>query len=99
MPNIIDTLKHEVLRLAQKEAKTEIGKARKAAAKYRHEVARLKRLLRQKERELRQLRKNQPTIEEDPLAGMRFSCRSIKSQRARLGLTVRDYAKLAKCRR
>jgi DNA-binding transcriptional regulator YiaG len=93
MPNIIDTLKNEVLRLARKEAEAEIGKARKAAAKYRHEAAQLKRLLRQKERELRQFKKDQP-IEEDPLAGMRYSARSVRSQRARLGLSVADYAKL-----
>lgn len=95
MPNIIDILKNEVLRLARREAEAEIGKARKATAKYRHEAAQLKRLLRQKERELSRLRKQQQEpAHEDPLAGMRFSAKSVRSQRARLGLSARDYARL-----
>jgi DNA-binding transcriptional regulator YiaG len=94
VPNIIDTLKNEVLRLAQKEAESHISKARKVVTKYRHEVAQLKQLLRQRERELRHLKKNQPTTEEDPLAGMRYSARSVRSQRARLGMSVADYARL-----
>jgi DNA-binding transcriptional regulator YiaG len=94
VPNIIDTLKSEVLRLARKEAEGQIAKSRRITAKYRKEVAQLKRLLRQKERKLRHLTKNQPTTEDDPLAGMRYSARSVRSQRARLGLSVADYAKL-----
>ena len=95
MPDIISTLREEVLRLARKEAKGEIGKARKSAAKYRREVAQLKQLLRQKERELGYLRKQQqvPT-EEEPSIGLRYSARSVRSQRQRLGLSAKDYAKL-----
>jgi len=55
--NVVNALKQEVLRLARKEAKAEIGKARKAVAQHRMEIARLKRLLAQREREVKYLRK------------------------------------------
>jgi DNA-binding transcriptional regulator YiaG len=95
MPNIVDLVKTQILRLARKEAKAEIGKARKVTAKYRREVAQLKRLLHQVERELRHLRKQQqvPT-EEEPSIGLRYSARSVRSQRQRLGLSAKDYARL-----
>jgi DNA-binding transcriptional regulator YiaG len=92
---IVNTLKDEIRRLAKREAKAEVAKAQKAATQYRAEVAKLKRQLRQREREIRLLRKHttqQP--EEDPLAGVRFSARSVRSQRNRLGLSIEDYAKL-----
>lgn len=96
MPNIINTLKREIDRLAAKQAESQIGTARKAVAKYRHEVAELKRLLRQQEHEIRLLKKagSVQSVEEDPLAGVRFSSRSVRSQRQRLGLSAADYAKL-----
>ena len=82
MPNIVDLVKTQILRLARKEAKAEIGKARKVTAKYRKEVAQLKRSLRRMERELAHFRKQQqvPT-EEEPSIGLRYSARSVRSQR------------------
>ena len=95
MPNIVDLVKTQILRLARKEAEAEIAKSRKATAKYRREVAQLKRALHQKERELAHFRKRQqvPT-EEDASIGLRYSARSVRSQRARLGLSAKDYGKL-----
>ena len=95
MPNIVDLVKTQILRLARKEAKAEIGKARKVTAKYRREVAQLKKSLRRKERELAHFRKQQqvPT-EEEPSIGLRYSARSVRSQRQRLGLSAKDYGKL-----
>jgi DNA-binding transcriptional regulator YiaG len=95
VPNIIDTLKREVLRLARKEAEARIAKVQKAATEYRHQVAELKRRLHQKERELTLLQKRQQEpVEADPLVGVRFSAKSVRSQRQRLGLSLEDYAKL-----
>ena len=54
----------------------------------------MKKLLREREREISRLKKNQPTTDDDPLAGVRFSARSVKAQRQRLGLSADDYAKL-----
>jgi DNA-binding transcriptional regulator YiaG len=95
MSNVIGVLKQEIDRLAAKQAESQISKARRAAAEYRHKVAALKRLLREKEREIARLKKSQQTpIDDDPLAGVRFSARSVLSQRLRLGLSVESYAKL-----
>lgn len=95
MSNVVNALKQEIDRLAAKQAKAQIGTARKAAAEYRKEVSRLKRLLAQQEREIRRLEKQagQPA-EEDELAGIRFSSRSVRAQRQRLGLSAADYGKL-----
>jgi DNA-binding transcriptional regulator YiaG len=95
--NVVNALKQEILRLAASEAKGQIAKARKAATEYRMEVAELKRLLRQREREIRLLKKraDQPQpAEEDPLVGIRYSSKSVRSQRQRLGLSVEEYAML-----
>ena len=94
MSNIVSMVKSEILRLARKEAKGQIAKAQKVATEYRHEVAQLKRLLHQKERELTRLRKQWTPAEEDPLAGTRFSSRSVRAQRQRLGLSAEDYGRL-----
>ena len=95
MPNIIRLGENANPASGPKRSKGEIGKARKITAKYRREVAQLKQLLRQKERELGYLRKQQqvPT-EEEPSIGLRYSARSVRSQRQRLGLSAKDYGKL-----
>jgi DNA-binding transcriptional regulator YiaG len=99
---ISQTLKAEIDRLVQKEAKARIAKARLAAIHYRRENAQLRRLLRQREREIRAIRKQAGQLsstasEGEPLAalaGVRFSAKSVRSQRERLGLSADDYAKL-----
>ena len=93
MSNVITVLKEEMVRRARKEANAQVTKARQAATQSRREIAQLKRLLRQREREIAYLRKQQPA-EEDPLAAVRFSARSVRSQRNRLGLSAEDYGKL-----
>jgi DNA-binding transcriptional regulator YiaG len=98
MPNIAGVLKEEIRRLAKKEVKAQIGSTKQAVAKYRGEIAKLKQLLGQQEREIRLLtRKTQqgpPAAEEEPLDSARFSARSVKAQRSRLGLSAADYGKL-----
>jgi DNA-binding transcriptional regulator YiaG len=95
VPNIVNTLKAEIRRLAAKEAKTLVAKVRQATTDYRRQNAELRRLLRQKEREIRLLKRQAgKPAEEGPLAGVRFSGKSVRSQRERIGLSVEDYAKL-----
>ena len=94
MPNI-HTLQQEIRRLVQKEAKLEVAKARQVAIHYRRQNAQLRRLLRQQERAIRLLKRQAgKPAEDDPLAGVRFSAKSVRSQRERLGFSVEDYAKL-----
>ena len=98
MPNI-HTLQQEIRRLVQKEAKLEVAKARQVAIHYRRQNAQLRRLLRQQERAIRLLKRQAGQLpstasEEGPLAGVRFSAKSVRSQRERLGFSAEDYAKL-----
>jgi DNA-binding transcriptional regulator YiaG len=103
MPNIAGVLKEEICRLAKKEVKLQVGKTQKAAAQYRRDIAQLKRLVSQQDKEIRLLKKrteqhgqapsNQKS-EPNEMEGIRFSARSVKAQRQRLGLSAADYGKL-----
>jgi len=100
MPNIAAVLKEEIRRLARKEIKAHTGATRHAVAQYRRDIAQLKRLLQSQQKKIacfeaheRRLA-DQPTSEAEPLAGMRFSPRSVRAQRKRLGLSAEDYGRL-----
>jgi DNA-binding transcriptional regulator YiaG len=96
MPNITVVLKQEICRLAKKEAKAAVGKTQKASAQYRRDIANLKRQLGQQEREIKLLKKRQSQTpkEEEPADAVRYSARSVKAQRSRLGFSAADYGKL-----
>lgn len=99
MPNIAGVLKEEICRLAKKEIRAEVGSTKQAVARYRGEIAKLKRQLGQQEREIKLLKKHQgkhaqPQPADDELENVRYSARSVKSQRSRLGLSAADYGKL-----
>ena len=96
MPNIAAVLKGEIRRLAKKEVKAQVGKTQKASAQYRRDIAKLKRMLSQQEREIKLLKRQQGQTpkEEEPSESVRFSARSVKAQRSRLGLSAANYGKL-----
>ena len=100
MANIAVVLKDEIRRLARKEVKSHLGTTRRVTARYRSDIATLKRLVQLQERELALLASNQakrPKSEEAPAdaaPGSRFSARSVRAQRKRLKLTAEEYAKL-----
>ncbi len=94
MPNIAAVLKEEIRRLAKKEIKAQVGSTKQAVVKYRSDIAKLKRSLSQQEREIKLLKKRQPQAEEELQEAIRFSARSVKAQRSRLGLSAADYGKL-----
>lgn len=99
MPNFASIIKQEIQRLARREVKAQTGATKQAVAQYRREIASLKRQVRSQEgkiafleaREKKRLTK--PAAEAAP-EGARFSARSVKAQRSRLGLSAADYAKL-----
>ena len=101
MPNVATVLKEEICRLAKKEIKAQVGTTKQAVAKYRSDIAKLKRVLSQQDRAIRLLKKQmqiqqgqpQPT-EEDKLEGTRYSARSVRAQRQRLELSAEAYGKL-----
>ena len=99
MPNIAAVLKDEIRRLARKEVKSQVGQTRKLAAAHRREIAGLKRLLAKQAAEIKSLQKRSPESEklqstENELESIRFSARSVKAQRQRLGLSAADYGRL-----
>ena len=100
MPNIATVLKEEIRRLARKEIKAHTSSTKHAVAQYRRDIARLKRLVQQQEKKIAfvaaqaQNRRDQPQTAKEPLAGVRFSARSVRAQRKRLGLSADDYGKL-----
>jgi DNA-binding transcriptional regulator YiaG len=96
MPNIAAVLKEEIRRLAKKEIKAQVGSTKQAVAKYRSDIANLKRVLSQQEKEIKLLKKKQgqPQVEEEPLESVRFSARSVKAQRSRISFSAADYGKL-----
>jgi DNA-binding transcriptional regulator YiaG len=100
MKNLTDALRAEITRLAKKEAKAQIGSLKSASAAYRREIAELKRTVRRLERRLRyvegQERKRAENAPPAKLAdGARFSAKGLKSHREKLGLSARDYGRLA----
>lgn len=99
MPNIAAVLKEEIRRLAKKEVKAQVSTTKQAVVRYRSEIANLKRILAQQERAINSLKQQgrqqgQPQPSEDELENIRFSARSVKAQRQRLGLSAADYGKL-----
>ena len=100
MPNLAATLKEEIQRLARKEIKAQTGTTKQAVAQYRREIAKLKRQVSEQEKKIAFLegqerkRLEQPQAAEQATEGVRFSARSVKAQRERLGLSAKDYAKL-----
>jgi DNA-binding transcriptional regulator YiaG len=100
MANLAVTLKEEIRRLARKEIKSELSTTQKSVARYRREIAALKRQLGEQSRKIKKLQVEAgqaPAEEADENGlpeGVRFSARSIRAQRRRLGLSAEQYGKL-----
>ena len=100
MPNLAGTLKDEIRRLARKEVKAATGTMQKSVVQYRREIAGLKRTLQAQEKEIAALAKRQENGQSEPaMTGeaeekVRYSAKSVRSQRKRLGLSAADFAKL-----
>jgi len=100
MTTLAVALRDEIRRLARKEIKAQTGPTAQAVARYRREIAKLKRQLRAQEKKVAFLesqeskRLGKSEVEQDTKEGVRFSARSVKAQRRRVGLSAADYAKL-----
>ena len=100
MPNLAAILKDEIRRLAKKEIKAQTGATKQTVAQYRREIAKLKRQLADQEKKIAFLegqekkRLEMPQATGEATENVRFSARSVKSQRERLGFSAADYAKL-----
>lgn len=100
MADLAAALKDEIRRLAKKEVKSQVGKTKQAAAQHRREIAALKRQITEQQRRIKFLEEQErKRVEEQPSAddmpeNFRYSARSVKAQRDRLGFSARDYARL-----
>jgi len=100
MADLAAALKDEIRRLARKEIKAETGTTKQAVAQYRREIAKLKRQVQEQQKKIAFLeaqerkRLEEPQAAEEATEGVRFSARSVKSQRERLGFSAADYARL-----
>lgn len=98
MVNLNTVLNDRIARIARKEIKNQTAATKKATGRYRGDIASLKRQVEQLTRQLAILQKQlgpqaAPEPSELP-AGARFSARSVKAQRARLGLSAREFGQL-----
>lgn len=93
MTTLATALKEEIRRLARKEIKAATQATAKAVAQHRREIAKLKRQIRDQEKKIASLQKGKPTRQKVD-ESVRFSARSVKAQRMRLGLSAADYARL-----
>ena len=100
MPNLAAALKEEIRRLARKEIRAETSKTKQAVANYRLEIVRLKHLLQEQQKKVSALESQQrhsapqPEAGEEALEGIRYSARSVRAQRKRLGLSAEQYGRL-----
>lgn len=103
MPNLNNILGEEIRRLARKEIRAQVGTTQKSVAKYRGEIAELKRRIAALERSLAFVEKQEkkrlgkpasvPVNGEDAKLP-RFSPAWVKKHRDKLGLSAADYGRL-----
>jgi len=100
MPDLAGTLKDEIRRLARKEIKVETESMKQAVAQFRRDIAQLKRTVGEQEKRIAFLedrerkRLEEPKIDEQTVETARFSPKSVRAQRERIGFSQADYATL-----
>jgi DNA-binding transcriptional regulator YiaG len=100
MPNLQAVLRQEIQRLARREVRAELEATKKAVARYRREIADLKRSRDDLERRVQFLESRETDRlkagprKKKPPQGTRFSASALRSRRERLGLSRDDYARL-----
>ena len=102
MPNIASILKEEIIRVARKEIRNELASLRKTVSTQRSDLAELKRRALAAEKGLGALNraraKQQPAVQSNAGASsekrLRFSAKSLASNRERLGLSAEQFGLL-----
>jgi DNA-binding transcriptional regulator YiaG len=99
MANLLSLLNDRILRLARREIKGQTQKTRRLTTQHRRDLAALKRDVSVLARTVAFLEKQErrrvaslPVSQEG--SGIRFSARRVKAQRARLGLSAKDFGRL-----
>jgi len=99
MPNLLSLLNERIRRLARREIRAQTKKTRRLTAQHRRDLAALKRQVAALTKTVAFLEKQEQRRVASPPAlqeakGVRFSARSVKAQRARLGLSAKDFGRL-----
>jgi len=99
MPNLLSLLNERIHRLARREIRAQTKKTRRLTAQHRRDIAALKRQVATLTKTVAFLEKQEQRRVASPPApqevkGVRFSARSVKAQRARLGLSAKDFGRL-----
>jgi DNA-binding transcriptional regulator YiaG len=103
MPNIASVLKSEIARLARKEVRSETETLKKTTARYRAEIAALKRQLTSLQKQVKSLAGGRATgkaaaasadDEGDGSGNRRVSAKGLASHRKRLGLSAEAFGAL-----
>ena len=98
MPNLISVMNDQIRRLARREIRAQTKTMKRLTAKYRRDIAALKREivgLRKTVGYLQVQEKRRVAGRPAPEAGaMRFRADGLRSHRAKLGLSAKDYGRL-----
>jgi len=99
MANLASLLNDKIRRVARREIRGQTQKTRRLTAQHRRDIAALKRQVVALARTVTFLEKQeQRRVASPPVPqeakGVRFSARSVKAQRARLGLSAKDFGRL-----
>jgi DNA-binding transcriptional regulator YiaG len=99
MSNVASVLKSEISRVAKREIRTELQLLKKASARYRADIASLKRTVASLEREVRKSTKRPGSTSDSDVAPgaepqRRFSAKRLAAHRAKLGLSAENYGRL-----
>jgi DNA-binding transcriptional regulator YiaG len=99
MANLLSVLNERIRRVARREIRGQTQKTRRLTAQHRRDIAALKRQVVALARTVTFLEKQeQRRVASPPVPqeakGVRFSARSVKAQRARLGLSAKDFGRL-----
>src|SRR5512144_2033105 len=100
MPDVGSVLKSEIRRLAKKEARFAAAHAERRVAQHRRDIAKLRRIIQKQAARIARLEEagRSPALADANTFNLpddaRFSPRSLKAQRKRLGLSANLYAKL-----
>lgn len=99
MPQLGSILKAEILRLSRKVVKQEVGALRSSSADMRRQVGALKAQVAGLQKELKVLQKAiataKPALDSAAEQKVRFSAKRLAAHRAKLGLSAKDYGRLA----
>jgi len=97
--SLLPSLNEHIRKLSRREIRAETKKTKKNSAKHRRDIAALKRLLKSLVSRLSRLEKfggkNPPAaIASGSSEGLRFRADGLKTHRAKLGLSAKDYGNL-----